>query len=73
MSECERLGNIVNGYQRAHGITDEEMAVIIGRTRATYQRRKKEPETYTVEELLRCAKKFHVTLKEMMNGKGLYE
>jgi hypothetical protein len=70
MGEKERLGAMIAGYQRMYGILDEEMAVIMRMSRQTFMKRKKQPETYRVEELLLAAKKFKVTLTELLNGKG---
>ena len=70
MSDTAKIGAMISGYQRMYGILDEEMAVIMRMSRQTFSKRKKQPETYRVSELLLAAKKFRVTLPELIEGKG---
>ena len=68
-SQLDRLAGRIAGYMRMLHITDEEMAVVLQITRQTFRIRKKHPETYRVDELLRMCKKFGITLAELVSGR----
>ena len=68
-SQLDRLAGRIAGYMRMLHITDEEMAVVLRITRQTFAKRKAHPETYRVEELILMAKKFGITLAELVSGK----
>ena len=68
-SQLDRLAGRIAGYMRMLHITDEEMAVVLQITRQTFTKRKKHPETYRIDELLRMCKKFGITLAELVSGR----
>ena len=71
MNSKEQAANVaarIAGYQRMYGVNDEELAVRLRISRQTFSKRKKEPGTYRVEELIAAAKTFGITLRELIGG-----
>ena len=67
--QAARVAAVIAGYQKLYGVSDEELAVRMRMTRQTLCKRKREPGTYRVDELIAAAKTFGITLKDMIGGR----
>jgi len=55
-------------YQVMFGFTDRDLWETAGMSERTWRTRERQPETFTVHELLRLAKRFDTTLKRFLIG-----
>lgn len=60
-----RLVAKIEEYQKLYSITPEELALAIGRNRATWFARKRNASTFTVSELRKIAAKCHIPMAEL--------
>ena len=65
MTQAERIRNRIAGLMRANHIKQGMLGIIIERTPQTVSKRMKEPETFTVEELIKVCRFFKVSMKEL--------
>lgn len=60
------MNRVLLSYMALHGIEKPEMAAAMGMCITTFYNRLREPDTFTIGELKRAAKKFKVTLVQLM-------
>ena len=68
--QAHKLWNRINALCNEKHIKYGMLAVIMERTPATVTERKNHPETFRVDELIRIAKYFRITLKELVGGEA---
>ena len=66
--QAHKLRNRIDALCRENRVPYGMLAVIIERTAQTTSMRMKNPETFRVDELIRIAKYFRITLKELVGG-----
>ena len=69
MTQALKLRNRIDALCRENRVKYGMLAVIIERTPQTTSARMQHPETFRVDELIRIAKFFHMTVKERVGGK----
>ena len=68
--QAHRLGRRIAALCNDRHVKYGMLAVIIERTPQTTSMRMQHPETFRVDELIRIAKYFRITLKELVGGEA---
>lgn len=68
MTRGEIIRTRLNGLMRLNGVKYGMLGIIIERTPQTVSKRMQNPETFTVDELIKISKFFKVDLAELVGG-----
>lgn len=68
MTRGEIIRTRLGGLMKLNGVKYGMLGLIIDRTPQTVSKRMQNPETFTVDELIKIARYFHIDLAELVGG-----